>query len=148
MNDNISREPCSCSFLHGEACDSKSPIEFDSALNEFHIRKNNGYSMIYYCPICGGAAPKSLRDDLFSHISEEEENRLLKLLEPIKSTEELISTFGKPDKERRTFSYKKISETATIYGIEENHIWKGAYFHRKQLKNLKKEAEQDAAANP
>jgi hypothetical protein len=136
--------PCECFFLHEAAADAHSPIEFDKELNEFHIKTDNGYSMVYFCPICGGEAPKSLRDDLFSMIPKEEEERILQLNETYKSLEDFASTFGQPDRDQRTLSYKHLSETAQVTIVIRDGEWLGLHATRKQLKKI----EPSHPANP
>jgi hypothetical protein len=126
-------ESCHCTFLHEAATDPKSPIVFDKELNEFHITTQCGYSMVYFCPICGGAAPKSLRGDFFAHIPEEEEKRFRELNEKFKSLDEFIAAFGPPDREKRTFYYKDISETADVAALTQNGAWLGFFPVAKQM---------------
>jgi len=80
------------------ADDPKCPIEFDANLNEYHImrRDGDGYSMIYYCPFCSGAAPKSKRSLLFHRITDEERKRLSELTKDIRTIQELTTAFGEP----------------------------------------------------
>jgi hypothetical protein len=57
---------CSCGQLARLAEDPRNSIEFDVQLNEYHIirKDGTGYSLIHFCPICGGRAPKSQRSEL------------------------------------------------------------------------------------
>jgi len=134
---------CNCFFLHEAATDPNSPIVFDTELNEFHTKTLNGYSMIYYCPICGGPVPKSLRDDLFAKISSEEEERLNSMTDKIKSLEELIAAYGEPDRQQNHYSYKHLSDTANVVAITENGEWRGIHFSRKQIKIIEKNTEEN-----
>ena len=149
MNTDPDRPACTCSFLHQAATDPKQPIVFDSELNEFHIEFGDGYSMIYFCPICGGRTPTSLRRDLFAIVTQEEEDRLHALNQEFRSVEDLTNAFGPPDKERQTFTFKNISSTANVVAMVENNEWRGIYFHQKQLKRINSpEAEQAVDGNP
>ncbi len=76
------------------------PITFDAEMNEYHLMhldERAGYSMIRFCPWCGGAAPRSLRAAFFSTITQEEEDRLRELLRDIKTLDDAIEKLGKPD---------------------------------------------------
>ena len=57
---------CDCGQLARLAEDPRNSIGFDVQLNEYHmIRKDGtGYSLIHFCPICGGRTPKSQRSKL------------------------------------------------------------------------------------
>lgn len=144
MKTESDAAPCECFFLCEAATDAHSPIVFDRELNEFHIKTDNGYSMIYFCPICGGKAPKSLRDDLFSVIPKEEEERISKLNETYKSLEDFTNAFGPPDRDQRTLSYKRLSETAQVTAVIRDGKWLGLHATRKQLKKI----EQSHPASP
>ena len=55
--------PCKCGMLARLAADPRDPVEFDPRLNEYHILRQGGggYTLVYFCPYCGGHAPKSER---------------------------------------------------------------------------------------
>lgn len=119
------------------ADDPKCPVEFDTALNEYHIvREGGGYSMIYYCPFCGGGTPKSRRDRLFHRISDAEQHRLCNLTKELRTVQEVTAAFGEPDiyhkiglvtttpesdgkpevtKSRPVMIYTKLSKTADVH---------------------------------
>jgi hypothetical protein len=50
-------DECKCGMLGRMAEDPGDPIKFDLQLNEYHIERqgNGGYSLIHFCPFCGGA---------------------------------------------------------------------------------------------
>ena len=52
---------------------------------------------IYHCPFCGGAAPPSKRDTLFTNISDQEAARLYRLFEGMHTLEEVVRALGPPD---------------------------------------------------
>jgi len=66
MSSENKETKCNCGQLARLAEDHRSSIEFDAQLNEYHILRSDGsgYSLIHFCPICGGSAPKSRRDNL------------------------------------------------------------------------------------
>lgn len=78
---------------------------FDETLNEFHITHVNegprGYTMIYHCPMCGGAAPASKRASFFAHITDEESRRLRALGDELRSLEDVIAKLGPPTHDQR-----------------------------------------------
>lgn len=92
------REICDCGSLQHMADEPNCPVEFDAGLNEYHIvHQGGGYSMIYYCPFCGGRVPKSRRDRLFQTITDAEQHRLCELTKGMRTVEDVIRAFGEPD---------------------------------------------------
>jgi len=88
---------CNCEWLERKADDPTTPIEFDAKLNEYHIvcgPKN--FLMIYYCPFCGGAAPKSKRERLFHTLTDKERRRLVSLTKDLRTLKDVTSAFGEP----------------------------------------------------
>src|SRR5215831_5990006 len=128
---------CKCEWLERAADDPKCPVEFDDKLNEYHIVLGpKNFLMIYYCPFCGGSAPKSRRDRLFHRLTHAERQRLVSLTKDIRTVQDVTRAFGKPDirhpvgevvtkperdgKPETTQSYPmmvytKISKTADVY---------------------------------
>jgi hypothetical protein len=100
---SVTTVPCECGYLQRAADDSDNPIEYDKDTNEFHFTYseaadgNKATLIIYHCPFCGGAAPKSKRDLLFAHVPREERERLATLLNPLKTIEDTFNTLGVPD---------------------------------------------------
>ncbi len=77
----LREDECQCGHLARMAENPKDPVQFDRRLNEYHIMRqgNGGYSVIYFCPFCGGRAPNSQRSSLFHRLTEEERHRLTEL---------------------------------------------------------------------
>jgi hypothetical protein len=100
---SVTQEPCTCGYLHNRAVEPENPIEFDEATNEFQLKyfdnQDNCPAMlvIYHCPFCGGAAPKSKRNLLFATISRSESLRLAEIVSPIKTIIDAVNTLGAPD---------------------------------------------------
>jgi hypothetical protein len=136
---------CECKYLQRAADDPDVPIVFDQRTNEYHYRYQEPSSavpanlMIYHCPFCGGAAPVSKRPSLFHVVSSEEQSRLVELLEPFCSIQELVKVLGKPDDDTpagmwekqyelddrpsraapcRMLTYKSLSDVAEIHVFE------------------------------
>jgi hypothetical protein len=84
--------------LQRSADDPSHPIVFEPVTNEFHIThdESKAISIVYHCPFCGGAAPKSKRHLLFAVIPPEEEKRLAQLLAPITTLRAALNHLGKP----------------------------------------------------
>jgi Domain of unknown function (DUF6980) len=102
---------CKDGHLEQLADDPTTPVEFDAELNEYHIaREDGGHWMIYYCPLCGGSAPKSRRDQLFHKLTEVERRRLVDLTQHLKTLDEVLATFGPPDLDQPTGFVKVIPE--------------------------------------
>jgi hypothetical protein len=53
--------------------------------------------MIYYCPFCGGSAPKSKRDRLFHTLTDVERQRLVDLTKDMRTVQDVVHAFGEPD---------------------------------------------------
>jgi hypothetical protein len=138
---SVTDTPCKCAYLRRAADDPRQPIVFDKLTGEFHFqyRENDasGFStlIIYHCPFCGGAAPKSKRSLLFHVIPPDEEHRLFALLDGITSIRAAIRKLGKPDDDNprgismetpqrgghaptkqwfRTLRYEKLSKVANV----------------------------------
>ncbi|MCA1600758.1 MAG: hypothetical protein LC776_03610 [Acidobacteria bacterium] len=93
---------CDCNSLNDAANNPDVPIEFDAAVNEFHIAYTNdphSYMLIRHCPFCGGKAPTSKRDSLFAAIRAEELSRLAKLTSSLKQVGDVIAAFGTPNRD-------------------------------------------------
>jgi hypothetical protein len=82
------------------AADPKNPVEFDPRLNEYHLMQKNdgGYSLIYFCPWCGGEAPDSQRGSLLHSLTDSERQRLAELTKNLRTEQEVIATLGEPDR--------------------------------------------------
>jgi len=93
------RDECKCGGLARLASDPKDPVEFDPGLNEYHIiwPGGGGYSAIYFCPFCGGIAPKSQRAKLFQTLTDAERQRLCDLTKELRTVQDVIAAFGEPD---------------------------------------------------
>lgn len=89
---------CKCEWFERAADDPKCPVEFDAELNEYHLVLGpKDHLMIYYCPFCGGSAPKSQRDRLFHKLTEAERDRLVRLTKDMRTVQEVTAAFGEPD---------------------------------------------------
>lgn len=130
------KDICDCGVLEQMADNPTNPVEFDAELNEFHItHSGGGYSMIYYCPFCGGSAPKSKRDRFFHILTDAERERLLYLTKDMQTVQDVIHALGEPDfrfpvgivvsktdkddlemtQSYPTMMYTKVSETADLH---------------------------------
>ena len=136
---------CKCGYLRRAADRPRSPIVFDKLTGEYHFRyregEADGYAtlIIYHCPFCGGAAPKSKRALLFHVIPPDEERRLTDLLNGIESIRAAVRKLGKPDYDNprgtgvktperpgrapttqwfRTLRYEKLSKIADVWITE------------------------------
>jgi len=90
---------CKCGMLARIAEDPRDPVEFDPRLNEYHLMRKGGggYSLIHFCPFCGGWAPKSQRSSLFHRLTDAERHRLMKLTKNLRTVQDVIAAFGEPD---------------------------------------------------
>jgi len=89
---------CKCQWLQRASEDPKCAVEFDAELNEYHlVRGPHDFLMIYYCPFCGGSAPKSMRERLFHILTDAERDRLVMLTKDKLTVQEVTAAFGEPD---------------------------------------------------
>ncbi len=89
---------CKCEWLGRVADDPKCPVEFDADLNEYHlVRGTKDNMMLYYCPYCGGSAPKSRRSRLFHTLTDVERQRLTYLTKDIRTLQDVMAGFGEPN---------------------------------------------------
>ena len=108
---SVTEVPCTCGSLQRDADNPHTPIAFDPCTNEYHFQWNGSSKIIYHCPFCGGAAPKSQRAHLFASIPDVEEIRLAAILAPIRSIQDAIEILGTPDSQVKTRLLYPESET-------------------------------------
>ena len=100
---SVTNVDCTCGYLQRAADDPDVPIRFEASTGEYQFTYQSagefGQSMliIYHCPFCGGAAPRSKRELLFHSIPDGEEERLKELLLPIKTIADALEQFGEPE---------------------------------------------------
>jgi hypothetical protein len=135
---SVTETLCTCKYLERASEEPEVPIVFDDEMNEYHLTnvgKNRGYSMIYHCPWCGGAAPRSKRATFFATITQKEEERLRRLTSRLATVDAVTRKLGKPDfdmaegtiiktpdskdkpptiKSYRTLRYAGLSKTANV----------------------------------
>jgi hypothetical protein len=91
---------CRCVVLDRLAKEPAVPVVFDPELNEYHIERADGGSvMVYHCPFCGGRTPKSRRGDLFMHITGAEHERLRGIVRNLESVSDVLAALGPPDRD-------------------------------------------------
>ncbi len=92
-------DECKCGLLARMAEDPRNAVDFDPQLNEYHIMRkgDGGYSLIYFCPFCGGRAPKSQRSGLFQRLTDAERHRLTELTKNLRTVQEVVAALGEPD---------------------------------------------------
>jgi uncharacterized protein DUF6980 len=137
---SVTTEECTCGYQERQSEEANIPIVFDAEVNEFHIaHPDGGQSVIYHCPWCGGAAPRSQRDRLFAKVTMAESARLDGLTGTIRSIEEAIATFGPAQRDEaqglivekpatdsqppatsvyRTLTFTQLSDTADVVLID------------------------------
>ena len=102
---SVTDTACTCGYLQRAADDPRLPIVFDPLTCEFHFRYSEAAGgvaatlVIYHCPFCGGAAPKSKRHLLFAVIPPDEEERLARLLVPVRTIRGALRRLGKPERD-------------------------------------------------
>lgn len=94
---SVTEITCKCNYLQRAVDSEHMPIQFDPDTAEYQWHHNGAVGVIYHCPFCGGAAPKSQRDKLFATIPPSEEARLSKILDPVKTIGDAIELLGEPN---------------------------------------------------
>jgi hypothetical protein len=140
---SVTDAPCRCRYLSRAADNPGLPLAFDRRTGEyqfeFRVGKVKGALVIYHCPFCGGAAPRSKRALLFHIIPPEEQRRLNKMLDGIATLRGALRRLGKPEYDdprgtgsgsaegpgraptfqwHRTLRYEKLSEVADVWFTE------------------------------
>lgn len=128
------REYCTCPWFDRAAEDPAIPVRFDAERNEFHLVYEGGHLMFYFCPFCGGRAPKSVRDTFFALISPEEEARLQKLAKDFKTVADVRAALGPPDRDRHILTYRSLSATADVVALADDGELRGVHLSRKYIK--------------
>ena len=134
---------CTCDWLKNAATDARFPVEYDEQSNKFKLQcrledGKLGYTVLHFCPFCGGMAPDIRKEKTFTQISEQEFLRLQELTRQIKSIEDALRILGEPQlvysplsmqaqisqaeqemlQNARSLTYQNISETAIIHITE------------------------------
>jgi len=124
-HSSVTDMACTCGYLERSANDPDLPIVFDERLREYNFRyqvpgdEMPSILMIYHCPFCGGAAPKSSRASLFHVVPEAERARLLKQLESIRTLRDVVERIGPPDDDNPRGSLIRHHERGSRPPLEE-----------------------------
>src|SRR5690606_34277173 len=100
---SVTTTQCTCDYLQTAADEPTNPITFDDRTGEYQFTysedggKSPATLVIYHCPWCGGAAPRSKRPLLFEVVPRDEEQRLAELLKPIQTMRDVFEALGDPD---------------------------------------------------
>lgn len=99
---SVTEVDCTCEYLQRAADDPDVPIRFEASTGEYQFIYpaevwGQATLIVFHCPFCGGAAPKSKREQLFHVVSNAEEERLKELLRLIKTIEDALERLGSPD---------------------------------------------------
>lgn len=109
---SVTGESCACNYLQNAADDPRSPIKFDAETAEYQFAYEGATLVIYHCPFCGGAAPRSKRHLLFTQITDEEESRLAAMLDGIETIDDALQKLGQPDFEGTSTSKQPEKQNA------------------------------------
>jgi hypothetical protein len=102
MSISKTEEYCTCGSLQRAAETAGAPVKFDKDMNEFLLTGglDGAHDVIMrHCFFCGGRAPESLRQNLFARLTDDERWRLIDLMKPLKTAEDVIATLGEPDRD-------------------------------------------------
>jgi len=103
-NAGLDPYACDCGWLQRAANDPSMPIGFDSQVNEYYLRAGtpdaaDAHYVIRFCPNCGGDAPVSHRDHLFTVLSPGETIQLQESFKELRTRGDVIRKWGSPDEE-------------------------------------------------
>jgi hypothetical protein len=102
---SVTTKPCKCRWPQDVSAEPENGVEFDSRTNEYQLLTRSGGTLIlYHCPFCGGAMPRSRRAELFAYITEAERQRLGALTSGLASVDDAIRVLGKPQHDDPTGS--------------------------------------------
>jgi hypothetical protein len=126
-SSSVTEAPCTCNYLQSAVDDPDNPIAFDDSTGEFQFRYSHGKRadsdpgmlILFHCPFCGGAAPKSKRDLLFARIENGEVDRLAELLAPIQTLADVLKVLGTPDTD--AFGTSRTDESGNRPSTVERH---------------------------
>lgn len=99
INPYESHEPkCKCGILDRLIETAPNFVEFETKFNEYHLLhpQRGGYSMLYFCPACGGQLPLSCRGDFFTKPTEEDRSSVRETMQSIITVEDMLRTLGEP----------------------------------------------------
>lgn len=145
---------CQCEWLKEAAEDVRFPIEYDKDKNQFKLRcllddDHIGFTVLHYCPLCGGLAPDVRKEQNFLDLSSQELLRLKRITGEIKSIEDALRVLGHPEElmeqvkreitdlyveELRSLTYHNVSETAVIHVIADDDGSVRIVFQEKYIK--------------
>jgi hypothetical protein len=99
---SVTDTPCECGYLAEVSAQPGSPIKFNDALREYYFEQRYssgsiGTWVIRHCPMCGGVASRSLRQQRSVEVPEAEVKRLQAALSGVITVHDVERVLGKPD---------------------------------------------------
>ena len=89
---------CECRWPRRAVARDQFPVTFDKEMGEYHLTTTpSGYAIMRYCPWCGGAFPKSKRDNFFTQPNDKEISELNELIESFSDADGMRLILGHPD---------------------------------------------------
>ena len=105
---SVTTKSCKCKWPDNVSAEPENGVQFDSRTNEYQLLTRSGGTLVlYHCPFCGGAMPRSKRRELFAHITEAELQRLGALTSGLVSVDDAIRVLGKPQHDHATGSVER-----------------------------------------
>ena len=124
---SVTELPCVCRFLDHVVNDERFPVRRDTQTAEYYLDHllPDGATLsirLYHCPICGGVASASKRDEYFADLSDSELRRIASELGHLTTLRQIEGQLGAPDLEEkpaaqgaiRSLIYKRLSKTADV----------------------------------
>ena len=98
---SVTTKLCACRWPHDVAAEPENGVAFDKETKAYvFLTRGGGTLMIYHCPFCGGAMPRSPRAERFAYVTEAEVARLNRLTGSVKSVADAVRVLGKPEDDR------------------------------------------------
>jgi hypothetical protein len=123
---SVTDAPCPCGLLDRNARDRHFPLRFDAKYDEYYLDlilpKGTKFSLLVnHCPMCGGVASESKRRDAFTVVTGQEAARVHALIRAVKTVEEIIGKFGRPERDS-TYQLPEDIPTPRIPGTDLQQI--------------------------
>jgi hypothetical protein len=121
---------CTCGSIAAWAANPELPVTYDKRMNEYGMPGVD----FFYCVVCGGRMPESKRGTFFTEPSEADYADFRTRTKPLKTLEQVVAVFGKPDGESGpiilTAEHKAIYNDQNVRRtISYDHIWESLRAH-------------------
>ena len=118
FNPKSKFSPCECSRPGRWSRDPSIPIQYDPAINAYHLLTQQGRRLhLGFCPYCGGQLHQIPIEEIASAPSRADMEQIMEKVRPARTVEQLIEILGPPDEKHGPFKIDPIDKE--IYGTED-----------------------------